>query len=356
MSIGKFNETNDSGKEVNEINESVDNNEKSRGKISESFDSDGDDFDKKIDAVNSKESKGDNTVEGEFAENNDEEMSFLDKMKKLFDPKEGNEEKEKSDKAGDGSEEKTEKNLIFSGTADENSDYGKGGGKQFFIQGASELKQTGELVAISKENCVFNPETDIYSPDIRKSQMDKYTIHVDNRNLDKNEVEQLDLSTADDNDLSSAEENCEENLNKDEIEYLEENTPADEALTETITDDKAKEDYDHPIGNQEDSEGFNHPDAWSNPEELKTGDTYYQLLPVFKDGHESKSSYFTDKETIDSCRDENGNIVLSTLMQKLQKSPNKENIIDSDGNKHEEYVSEYSVIEYKYQKNDADMQ
>lgn len=344
MPIGKFNEISNLGNETNELMD----DKKSYGKICEFLDNN-DDFDKQMDAVDSKKSTDDNTVEKENTESNDEKMSFLNELKNLFLPKE-------NDKAGDGNEEKREKNLIFSGTVDVNSDYGKGGGKQFFIQGASELKQTGELVPISKENCVFNLETDIYSSDIRKSKMDEYTIHVDNRNLDKSEVEQLDLSsTADDNDLSSVEGNCEENLKEDEIEYLNENTPADEALSEIITDDKAKADYDHPIGNQEDSEGFNHPDAWSNPEELKTGDTYYQLVPVFKDGHETKSSYFTDKETIDSCRDENGNIVLSSLMQKLQKSPNKENIIDSDGNKHEEYVSEYSVIEYKYQKNDTDL-
>lgn len=44
---------------------------------------------------------------------------------------------------------------------------------------------------------------------------------------------------------------------------------------------------------------------------------------------------------------ENGNIVLLELMQTLQKSPNKEKVIDSDVNESEEYVTEYSVIQYK---------
>ena len=56
------------------------------------------------------------------------------------------------------------------------------------------------------------------------------------------------------------------------------------------------------------------------------------------------------RHLIDSCRDENGNIVLSELMQTLQKSPNKEKVIDSDGNESEEYVTEYSVIQYKFER------
>lgn len=37
-------------------------------------------------------------------------------------------------------------------------------------------------------------------------------------------------------------------------------------------------------------------------------------------------------------------------MQTLQKSPNKEKVIDSDGNESEEYVTEYSVIQYKFER------
>ena len=246
--------------------------------------------------------------------------------------------------------EKAERKLIFSGTTDTNADYGKGGGKQYFIQDAAILKERGNLIPISKEICTFNPETDIYSPDIRRSNSQEgYLIHLDNRDLNNKELEQLDFSTSD--HLETEYEQYGDDLSKEETEFLDENTPETDALTQAEKDEKKPQtDFRHPLADQEESNGFNHPDGWSNPEYVEDGSVYYQLVPEFKDKHETKSSYFTDKETIDSCRDENGNIVLSELMQTLQKSPNKEKVIDSDGNESEEYVTEYSVIQYKFER------
>lgn len=244
--------------------------------------------------------------------------------------------------------------IIFSGTANANFDYGEGGKKQYFIQDAAFLKQKNNLIPIGHEKCTFNPRTDFYKATIQgsgKSKDNSFLIHLDNRIFTKEEIEELDASTPTNLNQNNAPSISE--LTTDEINYLDENTPETSAIPSTSFDSNGKlqPDYRHPLGDQEDSNGFNHPDAWSNPTDLKDGDIYYQLIPNFKDKHETKSSYFTDKETIDSCRDQNGDIVLSALMQKLQKFPNTETIFDSDGNEHSEYVTEYTIIQYKYKSN-----
>lgn len=240
-------------------------------------------------------------------------------------------------------EKKQGQYIYFSGKADVNSDYGEGGGKQYFIQNASFLKEKGNLMVINREICKFNPETDLYSLDTREKK--GLSIHLDNRPLMEEEIKQLDLSTSED-DKQNADE-WEDRLTKEEIKDLDKNTPNVEWLTRNPPGWE-KEDFDHPAGNQEDSNGKNHPDGWTNPLELKDGTIYYQLLPDFKSGRETKTPYFTDKETVDSCRDENGKIILSALMQKLQKEPNKEELTDSEGNIYEAYVEEYSVVQYKF--------
>ena len=59
-------------------------------------------------------------------------------------------------------------------------------------------------------------------------------------------------------------------------------------------------------------------------------------------------------QTIVSCRDKDGNIVLSSLTQKLQKQPNMETRSDSDGNSQETYVEEYSIVQYEFKENPED--
>lgn len=242
--------------------------------------------------------------------------------------------------------EKRHKRIAFSGTTDANPDYGSGGGRQYFIQYAKALKRVKELTPMSQEILTFNPKTDIYTPDIRKSEDSSFTIHIDNRPLPKEKLEQLDSSTP---DILSSElpVSTSEAYDDKEFSQLDENTASIPSLTKVMPNRKHA-DYHHPMTDQEDSNGTNHPDDWSNKFELKDGDIYYQLVPIFKDGSKTKSSYFTDKETIDSCRGEDGTIILSKLMQKLQKSPNLEEITDPDGTTHKEYVSEYAVIQYRF--------
>ena len=242
--------------------------------------------------------------------------------------------------------EDLKKKIVFSGKVDENFDYGEGGGKQYFIQDAAILKDEGKLIPISEERCTFNPLTDIYVSDVRQWNKDEgtsYTVHLDHRVLEQSDAEGVFVG----DDFSEEPVEKTVDLDMEEIKYLDENTPVDAALDEIDGfGGKVEEDYRHPLGNQEDSKGFNHPDKWSNPRDLMEGEKYYQLEPVFSDGSKTKSSYFTDQETVDSCRDENGTICLSKLMQKLQKSPNIECITNEKGEKRDQYVKEYSIVQY----------
>ena len=246
---------------------------------------------------------------------------------------------------------KKQKHILFFGKVDANGDYGEGGGNQYFIQNARILKQNGNLIPVSREVCRFNPETDRYSSDIRMNE-DGYQVHLENRPLMEKDLVQLDESTAHDlkNETALAGDT---DLSEEDLKYLDENTPSTEGLR-IVPPGEKQEDFLRPLGNQEDMRGEYHPDGWTNPKELKDGDIYYQLVPGVGNGEKIYSSYFTDKETIDSCRDNDGNIVLSSLMQKLQKQPNMETRSDSDGNSQETYVEEYSIVQYKFKQNPED--
>lgn len=249
---------------------------------------------------------------------------------------------------------KKQKHIFFSGKVDANGDYGEGGGNQYFIQNARLLKQNGSLIPVSREVCRFNPETDTYFSDVRTHE-DGYQVHLENRPLMKEDLVQLDESTADDPEYETmpADDKCDMSLSEEELKDLDENIPSTECLRMVPPGEK-QEDFLRPLGNQEDMRGEYHPDGWTNPKELKDGDVYYQLVPGVGNGEKIYSSYFTDKETIDSCRDKDGNIVLSSLMQKLQKQPNMETQSDSEGNSQETYVEEYSIVQYKFKENPED--
>lgn len=246
------------------------------------------------------------------------------------------------------------KNIFFSGKVDANGDYGQGGGNQYFIQNAKVLKEHGNLIPVGIERCKFTPETDVYSSDIRESK-EGYPIHLEKQPLMKEDMTQLDKSTSCDLKPESTEaenfaEEWDAELSEEELKYLDENTPSTECMR-IVSPGEKEEDRFRPFGNQEDSNGKNHPDGWSNPKGLKDGDVYYQLIPGTGDGKNIYSSYFTDKETIDSCRDENGDIVLPALIQKLQIEPKVKVQPEVSGTIHKEYVEEYSVVQYKFKEN-----
>ena len=54
---------------------------------------------------------------------------------------------------------------------------------------------------------------------------------------------------------------------------------------------------------------------------MNNGEIYYQILPKYKnESLKSNSSYFTDAETIESCRNHDGEIDANKLFMKLQKN------------------------------------
>lgn len=95
MSIGKFDETNESNNEASEAKEQTENIDKPRNQILETPDSYKDNFNKKLDtndAEKNKESAGKLDQEKQTDKNQDsEKTSFLEKMKNLLSHKESGE-------------------------------------------------------------------------------------------------------------------------------------------------------------------------------------------------------------------------------------------------------------------------
>lgn len=258
------------------------------------------------------------------------------------------------------------RHLVFSAIADANPDYGNGGGNQYFIQRAFELKENGGLKLQFRIVLGFEPEKGIFKADIRnsgeirKSQMETggnigvnpfFNIHFDKRKMTEDMIEQLS-NLYPNNPLDESEDMTSE-VSDEELNYLDENTIATEGLTQIENEQdqngEKHEDRLTPLGNQEDSGGKNHPDSWSNPIELKEGSLYFQVAPILNDGSsETKSSYFTDEKTVNSCKDAKGDISVAALLQKLQIEPKKEMVIDGNGEVKEEYVKKYMLSAFMY--------
>ncbi len=259
----------------------------------------------------------------------------------------------------------TKKDIVYKSIVDANSDYGEGGGTQYFIPHAYDLKRDGKLQQQPNSVTLGFDEKDVFKADIRDSEYAKYKMHIDKRKLSEEETQEILDSSSD--RTSGA---LTESISDDELRYLDENTIATEGLTDTrgrffINENgelDSHEDYYRPHGNQEDTykekspDSWVMPDSWSNPEELREGDTYYQLTAVYSDGKKDAwSSYFTDKATVDSCRDENGIVSVAALMQKLQIPPKIETIIDENGNNHEAYVKNYELATFTYRKGNSNL-
>lgn len=115
---------------------------------------------------------------------------------------------------------------------------------------------------------------------------------------------------------------------------LDEETRNEQGLSRVMPNMESQivEDRTNPWSDQENSRGSFYPDAYSNPRELQRGESYYQLRPV---NAKYDSPYMTDKETVDACRNENGDIDVGRLLQKLQVKPSS--------------VREYTLSQYVYQ-------
>lgn len=246
-----------------------------------------------------------------------------------------------------------QKDVAYRAIVDANPEYGEGGGVQYFIPHAYDIKQEGRLKPQNPPEILEFNEKDVFKADIRDSQYSEHKIHLDKRKFLEEDVEEItdSLDHRTSGELSEV-------ISDDELKYLDENTIATEGITDTrdrffINKDgerESHEDYFRPHGNQEDAGGKTMPDSWSNPKELEEGKIYYQLSPFYSDGNQdTKSSYFTNIETINLCRDTNGTISVSELLQKLQIEPKKE-FIESNGGEKEIYVSKYVLTAYVYQR------
>lgn len=249
--------------------------------------------------------------------------------------------------------------MVYRSVVDANPEFGDGGGIQYFIPHASEIKEAGRLDRIVSSEIFGFDSKDIVKADIRASVNSEYKMHLDKRKISGEDATEILSSSS---DITSGK--LSESISAEDLQYFDENTIASEGLTDNsdrfFINEKgvldSHEDYYRPHGNQEDTykkenpENWIMPDSWANPVELKDGEVFYQLAPVFRDGKsDTFSSYFTDKDTVDLCRDENGIISISALMQKLQMPPKTE-ILEDSGERKEVYVGRYELTAYIYKK------
>lgn len=200
--------------------------------------------------------------------------------------------------------------IVFKGKAKENIQYGEGGGTQYFIRDFGNMKRDGRMNRADEqklEYMEFLIEGTTKSKIIEKQKY-KYDYNIDTNPLsdeEKMEWDKLEEETRDEQGLSRIMPNI-------ELQII--------------------EDRQNPWSDQENSGGSFFPDAYSNPYELQTGDTYYQLRPV---DAKYDSSYVTDKKTVDACRGKDGKVDVAELLQKLQVKPSS--------------MCEYILTQYVYQ-------
>lgn len=215
---------------------------------------------------------------------------------------------------------------------DTNFQFGNGGGTQYFISNASIMKMDGRLVQISAESLKANsdiPSTAEHKPD------SGYSVLRDQRPLTKEEADQLSSMTDYEKSSANSVEDIIETspISKEELNLLDENTLNVAALTRVMdgSEQQRKEDWKHQLSDQESSGGLVFPDGIKNPRELLDGERFFQLSAA---DYIRESPYFTDKETVDSCRNSDGQIDVSSLLEKLQIPPKK----DENGRPFTDYI------------------
>jgi len=196
----------------------------------------------------------------------------------------------------------------FTGKVDANPRYGNGGGTQYYVPYANEMKQDGRLVPVGQQVEDVNARTGSGEPNQVKEYTDKNGVHtvLDYRPMDPDELKELEESSP-----KSAEEAAKRANNSDDL------TGEDLAAEDMPSDDFYRNydvRYKHPLVHQENLRGTYSPDGWKEPAALQPGQKFYQ---VSADG-DTNSCYFTDQETIDSCSRENGSVNFEALREKLQ--------------------------------------
>ena len=198
----------------------------------------------------------------------------------------------------------------FTGKVDANPQYGNGGATQYYVPYANEMKEDGRLVPVERQVEDVNARTGSGEPKQVKEYTDENGVHttLDYRPMDPEELKELEESIPE-----SAEEAEKRAYDLDDL--------SEEELADSIQDGPSEdfyrnydEEYKHPLTNQENSGGAYSPDGWQEPTNLQPGQRLYQ---VSVDG-DTKSCYFTDQETIDSCSREDGSVNFEALREKLQ--------------------------------------
>lgn len=193
------------------------------------------------------------------------------------------------------------KDIVFSGTAIENTQFGRGGGKQYFIRDFGKMTKDGRMEKISEERLIYNKL-------------------LENRNIivpNTIQVEKYDPESLKHIDINESPLTTEE---KDEWRELDENTPDEQGLSRVMPDKESQEneDYLQPITDQESSKGVFMPDGFSDPRNIDPGEVFYQLRPA---NAKRDSPYVTDEKTVTECKNEDGCINVEKLLQKLQIYP-----------------------------------
>lgn len=201
------------------------------------------------------------------------------------------------------SDEKFENNrdIIFSGTASENTQFGEGGGKQYFIRDFGKMTTDGRMEKVSEERLIYS-----------KPLEERNIIVLNAMPIEKYDSEALKHIKVNEKPLNAEE--------KDEWRALDENTPDEQGLSRVMPDNKSQEqeDFLQPISDQESSKGIFMPDGFSNPRSISTGEVFYQLRPV---DAKHDSPYVTDEKTVTECKNKKGSIDVEKLLQKLQINP-----------------------------------
>lgn len=214
--------------------------------------------------------------------------------------------------------------IAFQGDVWENPACGNGGGNQYFIPHAKELKENtlegnpggGRLVALEREfETPGEARPSAPGEGVRSFQQDGRHVQVDGRPLTQEEAAEFaQMENSLPETLSAPLPQASANpelLSPEEIRELEASTIDTRGLNR-IQGDVRQEDYLRPHSNQEDG-GFL-PDGWKNPTDLQDGQVFYQLSV---DG-DTPSSYFTDEKTVNGCRREDGTVDFNKLRDQLQ--------------------------------------
>lgn len=232
--------------------------------------------------------------------------------------------------------EPKQEDLLQEGTARNNPSYGIGGGKQYFIPDAHQpLRSDGNLPL--KDGCLTKTgETNLHYQGTGDQKI-KNPSHVDNRPLskaEKLELKQMDENTSD-KPVITPKANSKP-ISKEELKQLDENTMDERGLPKVMGNSKDQnlENWRHVPSNQENRGVSTMPDAWSNPRELKDNEKFYQIRPT---NAKEASDYFTNSDTVNACKDKNGNVNVGKLLDLLQIDPGEN--------------TDWTLREYEYHKN-----